>query len=417
MTEHVGTWGREQASATRRQLCLSAGLAAVLWGSSQAIAAAPARLCSAPAWPLWQAFTTHFIQADGRVLDASTPQKQSTSEGQSYGMFFALVANDRARFELMWRWSISNLFGGTLPGRLPAWLWGQATDGAWRVLDPNSASDADLWFVYALSEAARLWDHPAYLRDARTLLATIESLEVSEVPDLGTMLRPGNIGFLQDGGRQWQFNPSYLPVPVLRRLAVLSPRGPWGRIADNTAHVVRQAGKPHGVVPDWVAYAVDAQGAWGFVPHPGKGSIGSYDAIRSYLWAGMTPFADPLAARMMQSLHGLAAIHARTGILPESVDAVTGEAKGIAPFGFSAALLPYLETAGAPAQRVQDRRRHVERELVRVLTEPAVAAKQPPYYDIVLSLFGMGWLDRHYRFSRTGELAPRWTSECKTSTS
>ena len=53
----------------------------------------------------------------------------------------------------------------------------------------------------------------------------------------------------------------------------------------------------------------------------------------------------------------------------------------------------------------------------RVLAERATATQQPPYYDIVLSLFGMGWADRRYRFTRTGELAPRWASECKASTS
>ena len=52
-----------------------------------------------------------------------------------------------------------------------------------------------------------------------------------------------------------------------------------------------------------------------------------------------------------------------------------------------------------------------------MLAERATATQQPPYYDIVLSLFGMGWADRRYRFTRTGELAPRWASECKASTS
>lgn len=28
-----------------------------------------------------------------------------------------------------------------------------------------------------------------------------------------------------------------------------------------------------------------------------------------------------------------------------------------------------------------------------------------------------GWADRRYRFTRTGELAPRWASECKASVS
>ena len=143
-------------SGNRRRLCLG-GMAVAMLGVKSAGAKSD---CAPDAWPLWRAFTTRFIQPDGRVLDASTPQRHSSSEGQSYGMFFALLANDRARFESLWRWSIDNLFGGTLKGRLPAWWWGRAPDGSWRVLDGNSASDADLWFVYALAEAARLWNQP-----------------------------------------------------------------------------------------------------------------------------------------------------------------------------------------------------------------------------------------------------------------
>ena len=400
-------------SGNRRRLCLG-GMAVAMLGVKSAGAKSD---CAPDAWPLWRAFTTRFIQPDGRVLDASTPQRHSSSEGQSYGMFFALLANDRARFESLWRWSIDNLFGGTLKGRLPAWWWGRAPDGSWRVLDGNSASDADLWFVYTLAEAARLWNQPGYARDARMLLAAVESQEVSEVPEFGTMVLPGASGFMREGGLHWQFNPSYLPVPLLRRLTALSPRGPWGRIADNTATLVQRAVGAHGLAPDWIVYAMDAKGTWAFSAHPEKGSIGSYDAIRTYLWAGMTPRADPLAAPLMKSLQGLAAILARTGALPESVNTANGEAKGTAPFGFHAALLPYLETAGAPAQRVLAQRQRVELELSRVLAEPAVGTQQPPYYDIVLSLFGMGWADRRYRFTRTGELAPRWASECKASIS
>ncbi len=400
-------------SGNRRRLCLG-GMAVAMLGVKSAGAKSD---CAPDAWPLWRAFTTRFIQPDGRVLDASTPQRHSSSEGQSYGMFFALLANDRARFESLWRWSIDNLFGGTLRGRLPAWWWGRAPDGSWRVLDGNSASDADLWFVYALAEAARLWNQPGYARDARMLLAAIESQEVSEVPEFGTMLLPGAAGFMRDGGLHWQFNPSYLPMPVLRRLAALSPRGPWSRIAANTATLVQRSAGAHGLAPDWIAYAMDTQGAWAFTAHPEKGSTGSYDAIRTYLWAGMTPRNDPLAAPMMKSLRGLEAILARTGALPESVNTASGEAKGAAPFGFYAAMLPYLETAAAPGPRVQAQRQRVELELSRVLAEPAVGTQQPPYYDIVLSLFGMGWADRRYRFTRTGELAPRWASECKASIS
>src|SRR5690606_41062597 len=105
------------------------------------------------------------------VLESSLEKNHSTSEGQSYALFFALVANDRERFERIWRWSREILAGNDPQNMLPAWLWGQGKDGKWQVQDANSASDADLWFVYALLEADRLWQKPAYRADALALLA------------------------------------------------------------------------------------------------------------------------------------------------------------------------------------------------------------------------------------------------------
>lgn len=389
-------------SGNRRRLCLG-GMAVAMLGVKSAGAKSD---CAPDAWPLWRAFTTRFIQPDGRVLDASTPQRHSSSEGQSYGMFFALLANDRARFESLWRWSIDNLFGGTLKGRLPAWWWGRAPDGSWRVLDGNSASDADLWFVYALAEAARLWNQPGYARDARMLLAAIESQEVSEVPEFGTMLLPGAAGFMRDGGLHWQFNPSYLPMPVLRRLAALSPRGPWSRIAANTATLVQRSAGAHGLAPDWIAYAMDTQGAWAFTAHPEKGSTGSYDAIRTYLWAGMTPRNDALAPVLRRRLGGMAAALRTAAVPPEKVQTVTGQTDGQGPAGFSAALLPYLRTLGAAAAL------KAQQERVRTQLLEAPPGGQPPYYDQVLGLFGTGWMDQRYQFLPSGRLQLRWEKAC-----
>ncbi|MEA3090940.1 MAG: endoglucanase, partial [Caballeronia sp.] len=39
-------------------------------------------------WTAYRTFTARFVQADGRVIDYSTPTQQTTSEGQSYAMFF-----------------------------------------------------------------------------------------------------------------------------------------------------------------------------------------------------------------------------------------------------------------------------------------------------------------------------------------
>ena len=363
-------------------------------------------------WPLWDAFTTHFVQPDGRVLDASTPQKHSSSEGQSYGMFFALVANDRPRFDRLWRWTVDNLMGGQVQGRLPAWWWGLAPDNAWRVLDTNSASDADLWITYSLLEAARLWKEPAYERDARLLLAEIEKREVADVPGLGPMLLPGEQGFVHHNPESWVFNPSYQPPPVLRRLVAASPLGPWGAVARNNTTLYENITQPSGFAPDWTTFTLDASGKGSFGKHAEKGDVGSYDAIRTYLWAGMTPVNDVLSAPMLARLAGQLNATVANGFPPESVTVSTGAVTGAGSFGFSAAMLPMLQRAGARDALARQRKRVAE-GLQQALAPQNTQTRQPPYYDVVLSLFGQGWLDGRYQFTRSGALSPAWTSPCR----
>ncbi|WP_422392491.1 glycosyl hydrolase family 8 [Mycetohabitans rhizoxinica] len=63
-------------------------------------------------WPEWNLFSNRIVQPDGRVIDFSTPALQSTSEDQSYALFFALVANDRVSFERVLRWTDADFAAG-----------------------------------------------------------------------------------------------------------------------------------------------------------------------------------------------------------------------------------------------------------------------------------------------------------------
>ncbi|RXN86639.1 cellulase [Achromobacter aloeverae] len=379
--------------------------------AAQAAPAAQAPTCAPPAWSRWDAFKQHYVQKDGRVLDASTPRQHSSSEGMSYGMFFALVADDRETFDRLWHWSVDNLAGGDISKHLPAWFWGLRDDGTWGVIDANSASDADLWFIYALLEAARVWHRPDYERDGKALLALVETREVAEFGGpggFGAMLLPGADGFVQPN--QWRANPSYLPMPVLRRLAQASPQGPWNKIADNTLRLIQQS-SPRGYAADWVAYDVDKDGVGKFGPDPAKGAVGSYDAVRTYMWAGMTAVDDPLAKPMMQALGGLAQATAQNGVPPEKVDVHTGALSGTGPFGFSAALLPYLQASGQQ-ELLESQLGRVRYAWYASLAPAQVARHQPPYYDYVLSMFGTAWLDGRYRFRRTGQIQLEWEKSC-----
>jgi endoglucanase len=364
----------------------------------------PADTSSCAQWRLWQAYADRFIQADGRVVEFSADAR-TTSEGQAYALLFSLVANDRKRFERILAWTEDNLVQGRLGDRLPAWLWGKDGDGRWQVLDANAASDADLWMAYALLEAGRLWSEPELTARARALMERIKASEVVCLPQLGPMLLPGPYGFRTDE-KTWRFNPSYLPLQLLRALAEHDPGGPWQRLAENTVTMI-QATAPKGLVPDWVAY--DTQK--GFIPDPIKGSIGSFDAIRVYLWAGMLDARDALASALLEAISGMQQLLDEIGMPPMYLDATTGTTRDAGPVGFSAALLPYLNAGNNWQQLARQRRRVLANRFSDLIGQP------PRYYDQNLALFGEGALDGRIRFASNGQLLLSWVDLCHASSS
>lgn len=343
-------------------------------------------------WPAWDDFAGRFMQADGRVIDL-TFERKSTSEGQSYALFFALVANDRARFDTLLKWTSDNLAEGQLGERLPAWLWGLREDGRWGVKDPNAASDGDLWIAYSLLEAARLWNAPHYAQTGRRLLAQVQTKEVAIAGATGPVLLSGPVGFVLDKGR-FHINPSYLPGFMFRYLAVVDPQGPWQPIWDGYLRLAPQIFSA-GIAPDNLV--VDSAGrAW---PDTQRPPSASYDGIRVYLWAGMS---GPGSAPLVKRLAPFAALTRQFGAPPEKVNPLTGVAlrSDYSPIGYSGAMLPFLSALGDSAGLARQRE--------RVRNAPQNASSN--YYDRVLVLFGTGWIDGHYRFDADGRLLPRWST-------
>jgi endoglucanase len=354
-------------------------------------------------WPLWDAYASSFIDDQGRVIDRQGGDR-TTSEGQSYGLFFALVANDHERFDRLLNWTNDNLAGGDLGTRLPGWLWGKTPGGQWQLLDQHSASDADLWIAYSLCEAGRLWHQPLYGAQGRRMLARIAGAEVIELPGFGMTLLPGETGF-HTTPDTWLLNPSYLPLPLLTRFAVIDPQGPWAGIAANLPPLLEKSTR-NGFAMDWVSYSPRD----GFQPasRPGSSAMpgGSYDAIRVYLWAGLTHPETKWHAQILNAVPGMANYLATHGIPPEQINAAGMIVGADAPVGFSAALLPYLGANGAKlALAAQSARVMAQIDPVTNLYV------KPTYYDENLSLFGLGTSQHTFAFDRTGELQVRWSRQ------
>jgi endo-1,4-beta-D-glucanase Y len=355
-------------------------------------------------WPLWEGYASLAINDQGRVIDHQGGDR-TTSEGQSYGLFFALVANDRARFDRLLNWTTDNLAGGDLGTKLPGWLWGKSPAGEWQILDQNSASDADLWIAYSLCEAGRLWRLPQYGVLGRRMLARIAADEVVELPGFGVMLLPGGTGF-HPTPDTWLLNPSYLPLPLLARLAVIDPQGPWADIAGKVPSLLAKSAR-NGFAMDWVSYRESD----GFQPasrpgNPGEPG-GSYDAIRVYLWAGLTNPDTQGRAQTLDALHGMADYLATHGVPPEQINSAGVPVAGNAPVGFSAALLPYLQAKGAKSLL------SAQKAGVMAQFDPAtnLFGKPPTYYDENLTLFGLGANQHVIAFGRDGELQVTWSKK------
>lgn len=373
-----------------RLLLTSLGFCLVL--CEQAHAAA----CNDP-WPAWNNFKKTFIADDGRVIDHSGARKPTTSEGQAYALFFALTANDRPAFERILTWTENNLAAGDLTARLPAWQWGQREDNSWGIIDKNPASDADLWIAYALGLAGEQWKEPRFSALSSLLAQRIMNEETADLPGLGQILLPAPSGF-NLAGNQWKLNASYMPLQLLRWFERKESDDRWKRMLNAATRLITGSA-PKGYVADWIIY--DSQK--GFQPDTQgveKGQ-GGYNAIRTYLWAGMMSDKDSEKAVLLKQLRPMANLIDSKGYPPEYINILTGEINGPGSSGFSAAILPFVQALGMQKTLVQQQ--------LRLQAQPI---KPDAYYDQVLSLFAMGWQEKRFRFDAQGDTDFYWQHFC-----
>jgi endoglucanase len=344
-------------------------------------------------WPAWEDFKKGFIEG-GRVIDRSDERAITTSEGQSYALFFALVAGDRTTFQRLLGWTQTNLSQGDLTQHLPAWLWGRDENGEMQVLDDNAASDSDLWIAYSLQEAGRVWNVRNYQSLSALLLKQIEKQEVVRIEGLGPVLLPAPVGFADENS--WTLNPSYSPVFMLSSFAHTHPDGPWQSMIAPTLRLLNETA-PKGFSPDWITWR---DGTWQASER--NGWQGSYNAIRVYLWAGMQAPGSAGRESLLTRFKPMQTHVAQHGYPLEEVNAQTGTSESDwGPLGFSAAVLPLLSSLGDKAT--------LDSQLARLRQETFDA---DAYYGRVLNLFGQGWQEGRFRFTVHGEVQLPDTAAC-----
>jgi endoglucanase len=348
--------------------------------------------CVAQDWPLWKSYSAQFMDNQIRVIDHDAGER-TTSEAQAYAMFFALVANDRSRFDGLLRWTEQNLASGDLSAQLPAWLWGRRVGDRWGVLDQNPAADADVWMAYTLLEAGEAWNESRYTRLGTALAKRIAAEEVVEIPAVGVVLLPAPKGFHHRDS--YRLNSSYVPLQLFIRLGRLFPDGPWQQIAASVPTVVKDSA-PHGFAMDWTEFNKSE------TVTPSR--IGSYDAIRVYLWAGLLDSATSERDSLLKALSGMVnCLHTST-VPPAKVrqDGSIEDSKG--PIGFSAAMLPFLSALGETGLRNQQ----MDRVRSQFDSKTGLYGSPAKYYDQNLVLFALGSAERRFWFDAQGQLKTSW---------
>lgn len=227
----------------------------------------------------WAIFKRRFVAAEGRVVDTGN-NCISHTEGQGWGMFFAVAFNDQETFDRLHNWTERTLRRAS--DHLHCWKYDPASPDP--VSDENNATDGDLFIAWALWRAARRWGRPEHAAAARAIAGDILSLLVRNAAGR-TVLLPGVAGFETAAGVE--VNPSYYCFKALSELSDAVPSPLWDKLrADGLRLIADGRFGQWQLPPDWLNVA---RGTGRLSPAPNRPARFSYDAIRVPLylaWAG-----------------------------------------------------------------------------------------------------------------------------------
>ena len=317
-----------------------------------------------PCWGYdWPQFKNEFMSRDGRIIDYYQNQT-SHSEGQGYAMILAIMHEDQAGFDLLWKWARDNLQVRE-NDRLLAWSWGQKEPGLWTVIDVNNATDGDLCVAFALSLAADRWRRDDYRRDAVMILDSIKKQLVKERNGLLCLL-PGAYGFEKEDGLV--FNPSYFVFSAFREFAAHDDRAFWERLRrDSQTLLTRSLDPDTGLPPDWALYDGSK-----VTPQGPQGNGFGFEAVRVLLflaWDHKAGLISGLEAHLTRCRDA--------GRVPAAVGpGKEGPAREDAPGGFYAVY----------ARVAQELGREADRRFFREQADRILAGEDHNYYSKVLYL-------------------------------
>lgn len=219
----------------------------------------------------YNSYLEKFMSEDGRIIDPDR-ENITTSEGQSYMMLRSVAMENKKIFDLVYKWTKDNL---QRKDYLFAWLWGKSQNGEYKILDYNSASDADVDIAFSLLVAHHKWKDDKYLKEARLIIDSIWNNETKMVGNY-LILMPG---FDQANSEKIEVNPSYFFPYAYKFFQKYDKKHDWNCLIDSSHYYLNQvmSKTETGLPPDWFLIENGE-----IVLEDSKRSDFSYDAVRVF---------------------------------------------------------------------------------------------------------------------------------------
>lgn len=197
----------------------------------------------------WQAYRDGFVDDSGRVVDIANGSI-SHSEGQGYGLWLAVLADDRPTFERILSFTRTELM--LRDDGLAAWRWEPDSDP--HVQDTNNATDGDMLIAYALHQAGGLWEDSSYTAQAAAMVRTIGRTMLVTADGMAA-ISPGELGFEgKESDPGPVLNLSYWVFESLPIFAEIDPESDWNAVFSTGLEIARRAAVTKaGIPPDWIS--------------------------------------------------------------------------------------------------------------------------------------------------------------------
>ena len=321
---------------------------------------------------LWREYRETFIHEDGYVYDRH--RGEVTSEGQSYALLRAAWMDDEATFDRVLAWTEATL---RRADGLYAWKWCPETG---RIVDHNTATDADMDIAFALIVAAARFERPELLDRARELVVAVRQGTAISVPG----------GWLPSAGNwavdQRIINISYFQPYAHPYFALLDPEGDWeaARRAGYGLLTAMRNEAGFRLAPDFMV--VGANGAITLpADYTGLSGNFSFDAVRTWWRVALDCLLNRFdtACGDVAGVAEAASLFARDGAFFAAYDVHGEPARDDESLSLYGALLPALELHEPELAETVLQTRLTPSLLRKVASDP------DRYYDANWTWFGL----------------------------